>query len=102
MKPGSSVAWLSAEHAAEYLDFTYRADVVRNGVVVHRAGAPNVHAFHQFLYSERRAVTRRLRVSWLRGRMRFRRADLDALLEQESTSASGGDSNALRLVRTSR
>lgn len=84
MKPGANVAWLTCRMAAEYLGFIYDQDVVRDGKVVHRAGDVNVDAFYQLLYVERRRRPQRLTPNWLRGKMRFRRVELDALLEPES------------------
>jgi hypothetical protein len=89
MKPGGHVAWLSSRKAAEYLGFLYERDVVRGGEVIHRAGDVNVGAFYQLLYVERKRTPRRLTVHWLRGKKRFRRAELDKLLEPEPEAAGG-------------
>jgi hypothetical protein len=94
VKPGAHVAWLTTRQAAEYLGYLYERDVERGGVVVHRAGDVNVDAFYQLLYVERRRSPQRLKVHWLRGKKRFRRVDLDALLEPES----GAPSQGLRVV----
>jgi hypothetical protein len=88
MKPGAHVAWLTTRQAAEYLGYVYDRDVERDGKVVHHAGDVNVDAFYQLLYVERRRSPQRLKVHWLRGKKRFRRVDLDALLEPEAETAS--------------
>jgi hypothetical protein len=100
MKTGGHVAWLTCRQAAEYLGYIYEHDVVRDGKVVHRAGDVNVDAFYQLLYVERRRTPRRLTVHWLRGKMRFRRVELDALLQPESESESSSESasTGLRVV----
>lgn len=65
MKPGQTVAWLSAEQAAVHLGY------------VHADGTPNLPAFYQWKHREKPRAFR------LRGRLRFRQADLDRCLEPE-------------------
>jgi len=65
------VPWLSSEQAAIHIGY------------VKPDGTANLDAFYMFVSRERRKPKTRLRVHWLRGRMRFRQTELDALLEPE-------------------
>jgi hypothetical protein len=64
-----AVSWLSTRDAAVYLGF------------------PSVAAFHKWLQEERKQSPCRVKVYWLRGRMRFARTNLDSLLELEPVMA---------------
>jgi hypothetical protein len=64
------VSWMSARKAADHLGFDTLA------------------AFYKWLQRERADAERlrrpcRVKVHWLRGRMRFQRTQLDALIESE-------------------
>lgn len=72
------VPWLSTKKAAEHLGF------------------PSVAAFHKWIQEERKQPKSKLRVHWLRGRMRFRASELDACVESEPSVA---ESHGLSLVR---
>jgi hypothetical protein len=78
MKPGSTVAWLSARQAAVHLGF------------VKPDGTLQMKAFYFWL------ETAKPRRHWLGGRLRFRVADLDACVEAEASSP------AIRLVEGAR
>jgi len=82
-----TVEWLTASHAAAHLGY------------VKEDGTPNLSAFYVFLHRERKRTDSRLRTHWLRGRMRFRRVDLDACLEEQPRVESRG---SLRLMRGAR
>jgi hypothetical protein len=82
VKPGGNVAWLSAAAAAIHLGYVFERDVVKNGVVEHKAGDPNLNAFYVWKH---RAQPK---THWLRGRMRFRVVDLDACVEAEPAPAA--------------
>ena len=63
MKPGDHVEWFSTKRAAAHLDLSLKA-------------------FYHFLEGQREQKDG-LRVHWLGGRMRFRRADLDRCVKSE-------------------
>ncbi len=79
-----AVEWLSSRSAAIRLDY------------VHEDGTANLNAFHQFLHRERKRKGSKLTVHWLRGRMRFRAVDIDALNQPEAAPAR------IAIVRTRR
>lgn len=70
MKKGAHVEWFSTADAATYLGF------------------PSTRAFEAWIARQRAKGTLRLKVHRLGDRMRFRRTDLDALLEPEALPES--------------
>lgn len=60
-----TVPWLTADEARQHL------------------GLPTLNSFYVWLHRERKRVPKKIRVSWLRGRMRFRETNLDACMEPE-------------------
>jgi hypothetical protein len=66
MKPGATVAWMTAEQAAIYLGYQ------------HPDGTASMNAFYTWKHRARPKAYR------LRGRLRFRQADLDRHVIPES------------------